>query len=114
MIRKRLTYILLEKMIVSVKNETMTDVRRSDVKARKPHNSKTYTLRMRGKNRREDELVLRVRPEKSTMVSLSRNNPTILVIYWLFLFVSILSHPVQETPRIKVLNGTGLRILGLS
>jgi hypothetical protein len=42
MIRKRLTYILLEKMIVSVKNETMTDVRRSDVKARKPHNSKTY------------------------------------------------------------------------
>jgi hypothetical protein len=30
------------KDVVSVKNETMADVRRSDVKARKPHNSKTY------------------------------------------------------------------------
>jgi hypothetical protein len=69
----------------------MTDVRSSDVKARKPRNKKTYAQAARGNNHKEVELVLRVRQGKGTIVSHSRSNLTLLVIYYLFLFVSILA-----------------------
>jgi hypothetical protein len=42
------------------------------------------------------------------IISLSRNNPTLLVIEQLFLFVSLLA-PVHLTSRIKVLDGTGTK-----
>jgi hypothetical protein len=40
------------KDVVSVKNETMADIRRSEVKAGKPHNSKTYAQAARKEPKR--------------------------------------------------------------
>ena len=61
--------------IVSEKDETMADVRSSDVRAQRPHSRKTYAQAAR-KEVKRGQVSFESETRKNTTVSLSRNNPT--------------------------------------
>jgi hypothetical protein len=94
-----------------MKGGTTADVRSMNRDERKTPAYKRGTIKghtyaqivRREKNSVESEMG--VLHHHYTIISLSRNNPTLLVIEQLFLFVSLLA-PVQPTSRIKVLDDT--------